>query len=304
MSVRPVSGLTLVVAVAVLATPAGGRSAPPQAQATAATSVHAGDPDAADLLRFVEQAREGTARYRDRGRAIAEAFRPLGPDAPAMGRHWIHAGRVLSGTFDPASPAGLTYILVDEKPELTGVFYVLPLEPGDRLPDTPGGLAAWHYHNGDLSDEALLSVHDPMHGSDAFGLRVAVMHAWIWAENPGGMLAPDNWTLPFVRLGLSPPETRPRAAMAVSLATEESRAFFVSRTERAAGRRIPGVDHVLRVHGDRIRDRLAGLNSTALSQADVEWMEAAWRDVMDDLLLVASPTDRAAVRDALDPSGP
>lgn len=315
----PVAGLWLVAVVAVLGSPAFGDAAVTQAAGHAHAEEHAhvkeGEEEAeervaeAALHAFVQQARDGTMRYHDRARAIAEGFRPLGPDAPAMGRHWIHASRVLSGEFDPARPAGLTYIVVDGTPVLSGVFYVLPLAPGDRPPAIPGAAAApWHYHNGDLSDEALLSVHDPVRGSDgagAAGLRIAVLHAWVWADNPAGLLVPDNWSLPFVRLGLSPPASSPpasapRAAMAVSLATDEGRDFFASRVRQATGRTIPGVDDALRTHGQRVRDRLSQRDSSAMSMSEMAWLEDAWRAATNDVLSAAPPTERDILRGALE----
>ena len=254
---------------------------------------------------FLESARSGTERYRTRAAAVADGFRPLGPDAPAMGQHWVHPGRVLSSVFDPARPAGLTYMIVGGRPTLTGVIYVLPLDPGAQPPREPASADAWHFHNGDLSEEAVLSVHDPAHGRDAPGLRIAVLHAWVWAENPDGPFAPDNWSLPYTRLGLPPPDAAPpSAAKAVSLATAEGRTFFASRVRLATGRPVPDVERVLLAHGERIRALLPKPGAPGLAGADIRWLEESWHAVVSDLLAMAAAGDRERVRGMLDARAP
>jgi hypothetical protein len=37
------------------------------------------------------------------------------------------------------------------------------------------------------------------------GPRIAVLHAWLWLENPAGLFATDNWALPWHRLDIAPP---------------------------------------------------------------------------------------------------
>ena len=47
-----------------------------------------------------------------------------------------------------------------------------------------------------------------------------MLHAWIWTPNPDGMFAADNWSIPYIRAGLIPPDHNPRAAaLAISLLT-------------------------------------------------------------------------------------
>ena len=79
---------------------------------------------------FVEEARAATVRYHDRGVAIAEGYRRLGPDFPGMGEHWINPGLVIQGRLDAARPQVLSYSVIDGEIRLTGAAYALPLPPG------------------------------------------------------------------------------------------------------------------------------------------------------------------------------
>jgi hypothetical protein len=172
------------------------------------------DPQVAGLL---EITRRSTEPFRDRGAAILAGYRRIGPDVPSMGEHWISPRIVVADSFDVAHPALLTYIKVDGKPVLTGVVYAVPLAVGQAPPQMFGPDALWHEHNGTLDEEALLPDHHTK-PSEAKSTRLAILHAWLWSPNPGGIFATENWTIPFLRLGLHPPEKFPEgAARALSL---------------------------------------------------------------------------------------
>lgn len=269
--------------------------------APAAAQHHDAKGATGNAAHYRARAREATSQYQDRAAAIADGFRPLGPDAPAMGRHWLHPGRVLDGGFDPARPAGLTYINVAGRPTLIGVFYVLPLEPGARPPVEPAAAEAWHFHNGDFTEEAVLSVHAPADGEDAPGLRIAVLHAWVWDENPDGLFAAENWSLPYVRLGLRPPDGASHsAAKGAALATEEGRAFYGSRVSLAGGPPVEKLEPVLRAHGERIRARIQDPGASSLGRAEVRWLEDSWDAAVRDVVAAAAPATREQVRRVLD----
>ena len=66
--------------------------------------------------------------------------------------------------------------------------------------------------------------------------RLAILHAWVWAPNPDGVFVTDNWTLPFVRLGLVLPNADDRnASRAASLVTDAEyyHKHWPSRSRRA-----------------------------------------------------------------------
>lgn len=160
---------------------------------------------------FVERARAASNRYTDLGQAIAAGFRKVGPEMPQMGEHWIRIRQVLRREIDPDDPTVLTYIRIDGEPVLTGVAYTIAVTDGEALPRPLPG-AAWHVHSGTIEEE--LMGHEG--GHDGPGL--AMIHAWVWTDNPNGTFAADNWGLPFVRQGIDVPENvPPAAAKAVSL---------------------------------------------------------------------------------------
>src|SRR6266508_1122781 len=127
---------------------------------------------------FIESARVATAKYQDRSVAIAEGYRNIGSDFPAMGEHWIRIGLVFDSKFDPEYPEVLTYAVLSGKPQLLGVAYALPLLPGESAPDWPVGKEKWHDHFRTLEDETVLPHHHAAgHAGDA--PRLTMLHAWI-----------------------------------------------------------------------------------------------------------------------------
>ena len=165
----------------------------------------AGQDDSA-RTRFLEDARLGTAKYRDPSRALADGYRPMGPETPAMGQHWVHLGILVADRVDPAAPAILEYATVKGVPELVGIAFAVPLDSTESPPDTPLPAAFWHTHRGTLADEGLSGSHAGM--SMGRGERVAVLHAWVWLPNPAGTFEAENWLLPlaiWVR-GFAPPK--------------------------------------------------------------------------------------------------
>ena len=166
---------------------------------------------------FVQCARAGTERYRDRAAAIRDGYRRIGRDFPAMGEHWIRIGLVFDGKFDASRPEVLNYVDIGGQPQLLGVGYAVPLLAGETAPVGPAGPHAWHDHFRTVDDETLLPHHHT-NGSAKDGARLAMMHAWIWSPNPEGVFAADNWAIPLLRLNLTPPaEFSLPAAKALSL---------------------------------------------------------------------------------------
>ena len=198
---------------------------------------------AAQSADFIARARAGTAGYRDVEVARAAGFRPVGPDFPGMGRHWVHPALILRDTLDPAAPPILEYAEVAGRPTLVGVAYA-KLVRGGTLPPLLGVLpvppAAWHFHQGTVEEESFLRSHagvqHALPGQER-APRIAVLHAWIWLENPDGLLATDNWALPYARLGYRmPPGASRDAARALALAAGDGGRTYVEALLRAVGR--------------------------------------------------------------------
>ncbi|MEO8126538.1 MAG: hypothetical protein ABI822_05555 [Bryobacteraceae bacterium] len=168
---------------------------------------------------FVESARAATAIYQDRAVAIADGYRQIGRDFPAMGEHWINISLLFDGKIDAAHPEILSYIAIAGKPQLLGVAYLLPLLPDESPPDLPVRKELWHDHFRTIAEETELPQHQA-NGHVAHAPRMAMLHAWIWLDNPAGMFAADNWAIPFLRLGMRPdpavPESAAKAAALVS----------------------------------------------------------------------------------------
>jgi hypothetical protein len=182
---------------------------------------------------FLACARAGTERYRDQAAAVLDGYRRVGRDFPAMGEHWIRIGLVFDGAIDPARPEVLSYVLVEGRPRLLGVAYVLPLLGGEQPPDHPAGPEAWHDHSRTLEDETMLPMHHTT--GQGVGARMAMLHAWIWSPNPAGVFGADNWAIPSIRLGLDPGTANAgAAAKALSLAAG-GREYFELAIRAAAG---------------------------------------------------------------------
>jgi hypothetical protein len=164
---------------------------------------------------FLAAARTGSERYRHLDSAIADGFRLVGGDFPGMGEHWVHAGRLMAGIVDAARPAILSYARIDDRPALVGVAYAVPLGAGDPLPPAPRD--AWHAHSGSVDEASFLPRHAG-HDAGEPGARIAVLHAWVWLDNPDGPFATDNRALPFARAGLAQEPASAAALRALALA--------------------------------------------------------------------------------------
>lgn len=207
----PLRHAALASILAALAAPATAQVAPSEAQQS-----------------FVADVREATARYRDRAVAVADGYRPIGPDFPGMGEHWISVPLLLRGEIDPQRPPILEYATLNNEVTLVGAAFAVLLKAGQQPPSgiVPVGPADWHYHSGTVSEESFVASH-AAGGHHLSGPAIAVLHVWAWLENPDGPFATDNWTLPFARLGLPRPDTEPEpdALHAVALAAGGDRYY-------------------------------------------------------------------------------
>ena len=243
----------------------------------------AGPGDGAALAAFLAEVEQGTRRFADRIVAIREGYRRLGPDFPGMGQHWIHPARIVSGTIDPARPPVLAYAVIEEVPTLVAVAYTLPLAPGHAPPSFFGVATAWHDHDRSVDEEGLFLNHVASHQASAEGPRLAMVHGWM-AENPEGVLAQNNWSLPFLRLGLAPPAAASvPAGRALSLVTAEP-SYYRDLMEVAgqlteADRRV--VAAALRKHSEQVDAwvQRARRGESEGTEALVEIWRSFWQDV-------------------------
>jgi hypothetical protein len=249
-------------------------------------------PDSAAVADFLARAREGTAPFRDRSAAIRAGFKRLGPDFPAMGEHWIHLGRVFETTVDPARPAMLSYATMGGQPTLIGVVYVQALLSGQEPADAPAGREAWHEHVRTVDEEALVLEHVARSRPGSAPARLAVLHAWIWLENPRGPFQADNWALPMARLGVKSGDgKRIAAAKALSLLTGGD--AHLIRVLNGVGRPDSAEQvamlAVVERRREEVRALVTGRSGDELTPDELTRLEESWQSMWTDLLAVVSP---------------
>jgi hypothetical protein len=156
---------------------------------------------------FAATAAAAATRYADRRVAIADGYRRIGADFPAMGEHWLRTSELLQGRLDAARPTMLAYATINGHPTLVGTGFVVTTHDDERADYAPGWPEEWHEHSGLLADEsgARPAARAEGHAHDAEhrrGTRAWVLHIWTTLENPAGRYHADNWALPFARAGL------------------------------------------------------------------------------------------------------
>ncbi|HVH09504.1 MAG TPA: hypothetical protein VM736_06885 [Gemmatimonadales bacterium] len=235
----------------------------------------------ASVLEFLGQARTGTARFRDPTSALVAGYRPIGPETPAMGQHWLNPALLVEGRLDPASPQVLEYATIAGHRTLVGVAYAIPLGPSEAPPDQPLPGHLWHTHEGTVDEESLASRHDG--SGSAQGDRVAVLHAWVWLENPAGPFAAENWALPYVRLGLAPPREASAAATlaAQALALGSGPADFSEVAVRLGVRpdsgRVVALVQLLSASRDSVIEwRRRRVSTDSVSATETAWLTGVW----------------------------
>src|SRR5688500_11371632 len=115
-----------------------------------------------DTAKFLARARAGTSRYRDQDVAVADGYKPVGVEFPAMGTHWVHLGHILEDSLIAERPSVLIYVNVGGMAQLGGVAYT-DLRTANEPPPSALSPGGWHEHNGTVAEESFPLAHD---GSD------------------------------------------------------------------------------------------------------------------------------------------
>jgi hypothetical protein len=134
---------------------------------------------------FVKLVRESTERFRDVSVAEGEDYHLLfgcvsGPDAGAMGLHYVNLPLVMDGELDPTRPEIIIY---EARPngrlKITGADYlVLAAAWDEKHPGQPPQLMGQLFHL--------------FESPNRFGLPAFyTLHVWAWKENPSGTFV--NW---------------------------------------------------------------------------------------------------------------
>lgn len=235
-------------------------------------------------------AASATVRFRDRRVAMAEGYRRVGADFPGMGEHWVNFAALLHGAMDPRRPSFLTYARVRGEPRLLGLGFIVTT--GDSAParSLPGWPAHWHEHSGLLADESGARVGGP---DRTVGTRVWVLHVWTALANPDGPYAADNWSLPYVRAGVTPPAAaNAAAARAFALADDDAAAAFLTGLLDGSGMRTSANAREVDAIVARARARSAdvvGAMPTPIHDRTVADLAAVWNEMTSALERVAGP---------------
>jgi hypothetical protein len=279
--------------------------------------------EAAALAAFLAEAEEAARALGTPAEALLAGYRPLGPDFPGMGVHWIHPARMLRSGVDPARPPLLTFLDTPTGPLLTGVAFGAYLGPDEAPPplDFP---VRWHDHTGTIEEETLKlgpaahGGHAGGHGEDAAAhsghttaheeratvhdagqSRMAMMHAWVGLSNPDGILAQDNWAVPFVRVGLAVPEApTPEAGKALHLVAGGD-AYYLGLFQRAAPLspgEIARLEHLLERHREEVEALTAPIRASGgPSDPLVGPLAAIWTSLEREAIGAVEPGNRGAL---------
>lgn len=248
--------------------------------------------DQPGVAAFLDSLRTAGARFQSVDDAIAAGYRKLGPAFPGMGEHWIHPGRVVSGRVDPTAPSVLAFATIGGERRLIAAAFTVPLAPGERPPTYPAGAGVWHDHADRVDEELLLLAHPASHMAAGERPRLAMFHAWMWLENPAGVFAQNNWTLPFAQAGLDVERApSPDAARALSLLTAGRDYYMALFT--AAGPPSPEEGARLAALLDRYareveewREGATSVGREGIVELEARWL-AFWQDVRN---AVGEPT--------------
>ncbi|HEX3865352.1 MAG TPA: hypothetical protein VHV78_01325 [Gemmatimonadaceae bacterium] len=263
----------------------------------------AGLPISLDSL--VLDVQRATSRFADRRVAVAEGYIRVGADFPGMGEHWVNGSLLFAGTLDPARPTLLTYATIAGTPTLLGAGFIL-VTHGDSAPaGAIGWPHAWHEHSGLLDDESAAFNHESAVGSTtAQGTHVWIMHVWTALANPDGVVAADNWSLPYARAGLAIPRSHPAdidasRALSLTVGGDEFLESLLTDAGLRSARNAAAVDSL--IAAARQRARHAALDSTMVdAHARDARLHDAWRALAANLERLLGPGADAVLANSHD----
>ena len=237
------------------------------------------------LDRFTMRAESLSARFADRRAAMADGYRRLGTDFPGMGEHWLHGPSLISGQLDPAHPTLLSYATIGGWPTLVGIGFVVTTHDSDAVAGVPGWPASWHEHSGLFADES--GARAGHHDARVDATHVWVLHAWTRLPNPGGRYQPDNWALPFARVGLVVPADRAvdaDAGRTLSLASGGDRYLLGALSDAGVvgASQQAGVEQIVSAVRQRVHADIAAARGVG-GAIDVDRLRAQWHAMATEL---------------------
>jgi len=199
-------------------------------------------------------ARRAAAPIPDTAAARAAGFVPIEelgiPDRnPFQGQHWYNGARADTLSDVPlGTPAFVMFAPVNGKLQRIAVAYSARLGIAEKPPTALGrdSSAMWHAHvmcrlagpgGRTISDQVPDTAACRARGGAPFPRKTVMIHVWTDVPNPAGIYGHDNPALPFIVLGLTPPEMSElhdaagaRAVRALALALGET---YGARLENA-----------------------------------------------------------------------
>jgi hypothetical protein len=135
---------------------------------------------------LVKAVRESTAKFQNVQAAIDAQYKltfgcVTGPDAGAMGLHYVNFNLLLSGILDPAQPTILIYEpQPDGSQKLIGADFLIFAGDWDKA------------HPGGGAPQLMGQLFQYFDSPNRFGLPAFyTLHVWAWKENPNGAFV--NW---------------------------------------------------------------------------------------------------------------
>ncbi|HEY0995924.1 MAG TPA: hypothetical protein VGD77_08035 [Gemmatimonadaceae bacterium] len=225
------------------------------------------------------------ARLADQRVAADEGYSRIGTDYPGMGEPWISFGALARKTVDPANPVLLFYAPVNGRVSLVSVGYVVTTRGAEPAVGAPGWPRVWHEHAGVLVEDSVPARPTASAtAADSQLPRVWVLHLWTGLPNAEGAWHPDNWMLPFARLGLRlGGAITYEAARAASLTVAKGDAYLLRLLEDANFNVAPNSRTVARVAAARERAAAIIRGRNQLDPPQLDALALTWRTLVKQL---------------------
>jgi hypothetical protein len=146
---------------------------------------HHAEHEAGPSSPFVEAVRRATEGFRD-VRNVPADYRPTlgcvsGPEAGAMGVHYVNASLLLDNRLDATQPEALIYEFREGVARLVGVEFIVLASVWHQThaPDDPPVLEGQLLHFVDSPNRFGLPAHYEL-------------HVWAWRDNPNGVFVDWN----------------------------------------------------------------------------------------------------------------
>jgi hypothetical protein len=136
---------------------------------------------------LVDVVRQSTERYHDVGEATAAGYAPMlgcvsGPQAGAMGVHYMNPDLIGDGKLDASKPEALLYEMRDGEMHFLGVEFLVLAESWDGNQQGPPALMGQLFNY----------IASPnRYGNPPF----YELHVWVGQDNPNGTFADFNPTV-------------------------------------------------------------------------------------------------------------